>query len=165
LENNHLLDALFKRSLYQTDIPISQSILNRISSRTSLIITGHSLGGGIAALLSLCLQSQYPNHCYAYDPPGQTLSPRLCELTIPYVTSIVTGDDCIPRLSGNAFVCLQDNIASALCCCNCTKTELKKKLFFQCRDLNQLFYPSLDAVPEQKKRYLQQWLMHVAIED
>lgn len=161
LERSHLLEALFHRSPYQTDIPISQAVLNHISSHTSLIITGHSLGGGIASLLSLCLQPQYPNHCYAYDPPGQTLSPRLCEITMPFVTSIVTGDDCIPRLSGNAFVCLQDNIASALCCCKCTKTELKRKLFFHCRDLNQLFYPNINVVSEQKQRYLQQWLMHV----
>lgn len=36
-----------------------------------LIITGHSLGAGVAALLSIILQPVYPNlHCYAFSPPG-----------------------------------------------------------------------------------------------
>ena len=35
------------------------------------MITGHSLGAGVAALLAMLLQPIYPKlHCYAYSPPG-----------------------------------------------------------------------------------------------
>lgn len=36
-----------------------------------LIITGHSLGAGVAAILAVLLKPAYPYlHCYAYSPPG-----------------------------------------------------------------------------------------------
>ena len=39
-----------------------------------LILVGHSLGAGTAAILALLLRNQYPKiHCYAYSPPGGLL--------------------------------------------------------------------------------------------
>ena len=39
-----------------------------------LILVGHSLGAGTAAILALLLRDEYPNlHCYAYSPPGGLL--------------------------------------------------------------------------------------------
>lgn len=36
-----------------------------------LIIVGHSLGAGVAAILTILLKSSYPNiACFAYSPPG-----------------------------------------------------------------------------------------------
>ena len=36
-----------------------------------LIITGHSLGGGVASVLSILLKPFYPDlFCYAFSPPG-----------------------------------------------------------------------------------------------
>ena len=35
------------------------------------MITGHSLGAGTAALLSMLLRDQYPQlRCFAFSPPG-----------------------------------------------------------------------------------------------
>lgn len=39
-----------------------------------LVIVGHSLGAGTAAILSFLLRPQYPTlHCYSYSPPGGLL--------------------------------------------------------------------------------------------
>ena len=36
-----------------------------------LVITGHSLGAGVASLLAVLLKPQYPHLiCYAFSPPG-----------------------------------------------------------------------------------------------
>eukprot|EP01138_Halocafeteria_seosinensis_P001512 gb/GECG01001550.1/.p1 GENE.gb/GECG01001550.1/~~gb/GECG01001550.1/.p1 ORF type:complete len:1017 (+),score=131.06 gb/GECG01001550.1/:1-3051(+) len=99
-----------------------------------LIVTGHSLGGGVAALLAMkllfssnvkfareahkkCAQSpineeqvdpnespadwpfqSYPLHCFCYGVPP-ICSEELGNLFEPYITSVVLGDDMVPRLS------------------------------------------------------------------
>ena len=41
---------------------------------TIQVCTGHSLGGGTAAILSILLREEYPDvTCYAYSPPGGLL--------------------------------------------------------------------------------------------
>jgi len=39
-----------------------------------VVVVGHSLGAGTAAILAILLRQDYPNlHCYAYSPPGGLL--------------------------------------------------------------------------------------------
>ena len=55
-----------------------------------LIITGHSLGAGVAALLSLLLRPHFPGiRCYAFSPPGALVSPSLAKTMEEWVTSVV----------------------------------------------------------------------------
>ena len=38
------------------------------------VCTGHSLGGGTAAILAILLREDYPDvTCYAFSPPGELL--------------------------------------------------------------------------------------------
>ncbi|XP_011410095.1 PREDICTED: sn1-specific diacylglycerol lipase alpha-like [Amphimedon queenslandica] len=69
-----------------------------------LIITGHSYGAGVAALLSMLLKPVYPNlHCYAFSPPGGLISDAGISFTKSFITSVVLGTDLIPRLSLDSF--------------------------------------------------------------
>lgn len=75
------------------------------------MITGHSLGAGIAVILSLKLRSKYPNlRCIAYSPPGGLISPNLASFTKKFTLSVVTGDDIVPRLSLHSIHALKADI-------------------------------------------------------
>ncbi|ESO10164.1 hypothetical protein HELRODRAFT_72860 [Helobdella robusta] len=64
-----------------------------------LVITGHSLGAGTAALLSVLLKAQYNNLvCFSFSPPGWLVSSALSQYMQEFVLSVVIGKDIIPRL-------------------------------------------------------------------
>uniref|UniRef100_A0A8C5AZE1 sn-1-specific diacylglycerol lipase n=1 Tax=Gadus morhua TaxID=8049 RepID=A0A8C5AZE1_GADMO len=64
-----------------------------------LVIVGHSLGAGTAAILSFLLRPQYPTlQCYSYSPPGGLLSEDAMEYSKDFVTSVVLGKDLVPRI-------------------------------------------------------------------
>uniref|UniRef100_A0A673D0G9 Diacylglycerol lipase-alpha n=1 Tax=Sphaeramia orbicularis TaxID=375764 RepID=A0A673D0G9_9TELE len=73
--------------------------LNKGTMHYGLVIVGHSLGAGTAAILSFLLRPQYPTlHCYSYSPPGGLLSEDAMEYSKQFVTSVVLGKDLVPRL-------------------------------------------------------------------
>uniref|UniRef100_A0A671U3X0 Diacylglycerol lipase-alpha n=1 Tax=Sparus aurata TaxID=8175 RepID=A0A671U3X0_SPAAU len=73
--------------------------LNKGTMHYGLVIVGHSLGAGTAAILSFLLRPQYPTlHCYSYSPPGGLLSEEAMEYSKEFVTSVVLGKDLVPRL-------------------------------------------------------------------
>ncbi len=50
-----------------------------------LIVTGHSLGGGVASILSMMLEPYYPDlYCYAFSTPGCIFR---CEREVTYCYS------------------------------------------------------------------------------
>ena len=80
-----------------------------------LVLTGHSLGGGVAALVSILisapdndtgqfvtshpdLPSDRPVHCYAFGSPA-IVCERLRNATRGLVTTVVNGNDIVPSLS------------------------------------------------------------------
>ena len=81
-----------------------------------LRVVGHSLGAGVANVLSLFLRSQYPNvRCLAFSPPGSLLSKGLTEEAAKWTTSFVLDSDVIPRLSIESIHCLRDEILETIC--------------------------------------------------
>ncbi|KAI5716122.1 hypothetical protein M8J76_001323 [Diaphorina citri] len=65
-----------------------------------LLLTGHSLGAGVAILLALMLRPQYPDlKVYAFATPGGLLSREAALLTEQFVMSVGVGDDFIMRIS------------------------------------------------------------------
>ncbi|KAJ8375868.1 hypothetical protein SKAU_G00064480 [Synaphobranchus kaupii] len=73
--------------------------LGKGTKHYGLVIVGHSLGAGTAAILSFLLRPQYPTlHCYSYSPPGGLLSEDAMEHSKEFVTSVVLGKDVIPRI-------------------------------------------------------------------
>eukprot|EP01060_Flectonema_neradi_P011591 TRINITY_DN18647_c1_g1_i1.p1 TRINITY_DN18647_c1_g1~~TRINITY_DN18647_c1_g1_i1.p1 ORF type:complete len:560 (+),score=92.83 TRINITY_DN18647_c1_g1_i1:548-2227(+) len=81
----------------------------------TLVLTGHSLGAGIASLLAVLLVPKYPSlHCYAFSPPGGLASAEVGEEAKAYVTSVVFGKDIIPRLSECTLQTLREGIVRNL---------------------------------------------------
>ncbi|GMT37340.1 hypothetical protein PFISCL1PPCAC_28637, partial [Pristionchus fissidentatus] len=65
-----------------------------------LVICGHSLGAGVASLLTLLLKQQYPLvRCYSFSPPGCVISANGQPEMETHVMSVVSGDDVVPRMS------------------------------------------------------------------
>jgi sn1-specific diacylglycerol lipase len=76
-----------------------------------LILTGHSLGAGCAAVLSFMLRSKYPDlKCLCFSPPGCTLSKNMADSCKEYLTTYVLDDDIIPRLSLQTMEHLRDDV-------------------------------------------------------
>lgn len=61
---------------------------------------GHSLGAGVAALLSLKMHVRASGlKCWAFCPPGGLLSQNLSHAAEEYCTSVIVNKDMVPRLS------------------------------------------------------------------
>lgn len=76
-----------------------------------LVTTGHSLGAGTAVLLSVMLRPKYPNlRCFAFSPPGCTLSPGIAKRCAEYTLSVVVGDDIIARSSLTSAEAMRDQV-------------------------------------------------------
>jgi sn1-specific diacylglycerol lipase len=88
-------------NMHHTEMFVSKDQLDNTDvSHYQLKVVGHSLGAGVAAILSLLLREKYPKvTCLAYEPPGCIFSRDLAEQSCSWVSSIVCGVDAIPRLS------------------------------------------------------------------
>jgi len=76
----------------------------------SLVTTGHSLGAAVAALSAMQLREAFPNiHCYAFGTPA-CVTRELATGSYEFVTTVVNGYDCVPRLHQHSLLKLQDEI-------------------------------------------------------
>ena len=88
------------KQLYAEDSPYKEH---------DLVVVGHSLGGGCAQVLSLLLRPSFPSlKCYAYEPPGCIFDDNLCHKSKEWITSVVRGDDVVPRLTQPNLESLRD---------------------------------------------------------
>ncbi|XP_060224068.1 diacylglycerol lipase-beta isoform X1 [Meriones unguiculatus] len=82
---------------------INDGILSQafsVAPEYRLVLVGHSLGAGAAALLAIMLRGAYPQvRAYAFSPPRGLLSKPLHEYSKNFIVSLVLGMDVIPRLS------------------------------------------------------------------
>lgn len=95
------------------------------SNSYDLVILGHSLGGGTAAILALLLKESYPSvKCYAFAPPGGLMSQPVMEYSKSFVTSLVLGKDVVTRLGLHQMEELRSDLLHAIAQCNKSKWKV-----------------------------------------
>ncbi|XP_035998423.1 diacylglycerol lipase-beta [Fundulus heteroclitus] len=107
---------------------INDGILSQafsIAPEYKLVVTGHSLGAGTAALLAILLRSSYPTlRCYSFSPPGGLLSKALADYSKDFIVSVVLGKDLVPRLSIPNMEDLKRRILKIVTNCNKPKYRI-----------------------------------------
>ncbi|KAH9589016.1 Fungal lipase-like domain [Trypanosoma melophagium] len=109
---------------------ILESILTGEFKNHKLIVLGHSLGAGVATILSILLRTTEPRlrnriRCLAYAPPGGLMSPALVSYSRSFVVGCFVGNDVIPRMAAHTFDNLRESIFDAL-----ANSSLPKSLLF-----------------------------------
>ncbi|XP_070270429.1 diacylglycerol lipase-beta isoform X2 [Myotis yumanensis] len=106
-----------------TDGILSQAF--SVAPEYGLVIIGHSLGAGAAALLAFMLRGAYPHvRCYAFSPPRGLLSKSLYESSKDFTVSLVVGKDVVPRLSVTNMEDLKKKILRLIAHCNKPKYKI-----------------------------------------
>ncbi|XP_003384478.1 PREDICTED: sn1-specific diacylglycerol lipase beta-like [Amphimedon queenslandica] len=85
LDNDQVLESAFEK------VP-----------RYRLVLSGHSLGSGVACILSILLKKSYPDlRCFCFSPTGSLLNAEAAIYTQSFVTSVTLGQDLVCRLNVN----------------------------------------------------------------
>lgn len=71
------------------------------------------------------LKSTYPNlKCFAYSPPGCLVTAEAATFCENFVTSVIIGDDIVPRLSVPSFERFKNDLIRAIKECRTPKVSL-----------------------------------------
>uniref|UniRef100_A0A0K0E1S5 sn-1-specific diacylglycerol lipase n=1 Tax=Strongyloides stercoralis TaxID=6248 RepID=A0A0K0E1S5_STRER len=118
-----------------TKLDNSQILTKSFSDYPSydLVITGHSLGGGVGALLTLLLKQKYTKNikCYCISPPGCVLDNEGNKYLKDSVLSIIIGEDIVPRMSYHSLFKLKCVIEEELYRTRMKKYEILTKGIFK----------------------------------
>lgn len=106
-----------KNKLYEENL--IEKALNHNPTRGTqnfgLILVGHSLGAGTAAILAILLKQDFDNlHCFSYSPPGGLLSMPAVEYSKEFITSVVVGKDVVPRIGLHQMESLRADLINAI---------------------------------------------------
>ncbi|KAK6012667.1 triacylglycerol lipase, partial [Ostertagia ostertagi] len=114
-----------------------------LNTNYQLVVCGHSLGAGVASLLTLLLKQEYPDvRCFAFAPPGCVISENGLHEMEQHVMSIVSGDDVVSRISFHAMQRLRIKVAAELDACTKAKYEILIRGIFRI-----FFSPSWESGP------------------
>ena len=108
----------------------------------SLVITGHSLGAGCAAILSIMFQNKFPGlQCLCFAPPGCVVS--LSTAQDCNITSYILDSDIVPRLSVHSVVGLRNDILEMIA----RISVPKHKVLGKSADINAGFAHRRESIP------------------
>jgi sn1-specific diacylglycerol lipase len=134
----------------------SQCTLQRLldeDSERKLVIVGHSLGGGLAALLTMILKARYHHTrglCYA--PPAVTIDQVAAHDCRDYLTSVVYGDDCVSSLNYSALTHLRERVLDSLARAKVNKNYILQTMYKKFPESTLLYKP--DEVPESHNEFI-----------
>jgi len=124
----------------------------------NLKVLGHSLGSGVASILSLMLKPVFPNlTTLAYSPPGCVFDLDLAERSGEWINSVFVGSDLIPRGSWQSLIKLRGQMLDMLRRSKVNKTQALRSAVTNTH-ADDLLYPE-DCVPNTFAR--QQLLLRI----
>ena len=104
----------------------------------SLVICGHSLGAGVATVLSLHLRASFPDvRVWGIEPPGGLMSAELAKACGEWTVSSIHNNDLIARLSGPCLLKLRQDLVDALTRCKVSKFSLLARVTLGAKDLEE----------------------------
>ncbi|XP_058063472.1 diacylglycerol lipase-alpha [Anopheles bellator] len=110
--------ALYIKQKLEEENLIQRALLHNPARGTQnfgLVLVGHSLGAGTAAILAILLKQEYEIlHCYSYSPPGGLLSIPAVEYSKSFITSVVVGKDVVPRIGLYQMEALRADLINAI---------------------------------------------------
>ncbi|KAM3963122.1 diacylglycerol lipase-beta-like [Aphomia sociella] len=84
-------------------------------SHYDLILTGHSLGAGVAVLVALKLRPRYPHlKVFAFSTPAGLISREAARYTESFVLTVGVGDDLVMRLSVHSIENLRTKVIQTI---------------------------------------------------
>ncbi|KAH9643340.1 hypothetical protein HF086_008827 [Spodoptera exigua] len=96
-----------------------------------LVLTGHSLGAGVAVLVALKLRPRYPHlKVFAFSTPAGLISREAARFTESFVMTVGVGDDLVMRLSVHSIENLRTKIIQTI-----HATKLPKEAALVSRDV------------------------------
>jgi len=107
------------RNLSAKVLPLIQNLLSRRKYKNyKVVLTGHSLGAGVAGLMTAIWKASHPQtyrrtHCYGYGMPA-ILTASIGKGIADRCTSVIIGGDMVPRFSLRSFRLLRDGILNTL---------------------------------------------------
>ncbi|CAG2106899.1 unnamed protein product [Medioppia subpectinata] len=148
--------ALYIRNKLKVDDVLNKALNyapERGTQSFNIILVGHSLGAGTAAILAILLKQEFPDLiCFAFAPPGGLLSAPAIEYTKEFIISVVLGKDVVPRLGLHQMETLRFDLINAikqclqpkwnvigggaLCCCPHSCRDTKHTI--NCEDVSDL---------------------------
>ncbi|XP_039446380.1 diacylglycerol lipase-beta-like isoform X1 [Culex pipiens pallens] len=91
----------------------------------TLVLTGHSLGAGVAILLAAKLRSRFPDlRVYAFATPAGLLSREAARYTEGYAFTIGVGDDFVMRLGVDSIENLRTSVIETIRACKLPKWRI-----------------------------------------
>ncbi|EAN78739.1 lipase domain protein, putative [Trypanosoma equiperdum] len=105
---------------------VLEAVLHGGLNSYRLVVLGHSLGAGVAAVLSILLYATEEGvrerlRCLAYSPPGGLMSPALAHYSKDFILACFVGNDVIPRTASHTFDDLRESVLDVLESCNMSK--------------------------------------------
>jgi pimeloyl-ACP methyl ester carboxylesterase len=107
-----------------------------------LVVVGHSLGAGTAAVLAMLLRPAYPSLVsFCYGAPGSVLDESTAREVQSYVTSVVLGKDLVASLSIKNLSVLRTKVLDSIIRCKVNKNVVMRAMFQErASDLDSLLY-------------------------
>ncbi|XP_071812616.1 diacylglycerol lipase-alpha-like isoform X2 [Apostichopus japonicus] len=109
--------AVYIKDKLQDEAILTQafSCLPVDSDDYELLIVGHSLGAGAAAVLGILLKPDYPTlQVICFAPPGGLLSLPAAEYTKEFTTSVINGKDVVARVGLSQMELLRTDLLAAI---------------------------------------------------